>query len=273
MSWHATAWQIFGTSTTAIIGVLASLYIATKNRKQLTEHGAATLSVQRVANARSAATFIADKRQNWIDDLRVDVSQYVALSAELTEAWKRLFSRLNDNWTRFPPEHQGDLDEYSDDVTRFSASIADRDSQHYQLLTRMVLRLNHDELAHNGLVIALTKIRSLLGDVAIRAAAHEYANQHLYSGIEQELRFAQLYAKVILREEWQKLKREVADPEGLMNSILATSVPDDAAVKALVESSAASVPSPLSVEHVIPLSMNNVTVTKFNENKAPVRTY
>ncbi|MFP3693521.1 hypothetical protein, partial [Burkholderia sp. SIMBA_048] len=69
MSLHATGWQIVGTSVTALIGVIASYGIAAKNRRQLVQHGAATLDVQRVANARSAATFIADKRQKWIDDL------------------------------------------------------------------------------------------------------------------------------------------------------------------------------------------------------------
>jgi hypothetical protein len=259
MSLHVPAYA----AIIAFSGVAVQYLIGRLNLKQ----ASAALDVQRTTTARAAATFIAEKRQKWIDDLRADVAQYVALSAELTEAWKRTFSRLGSGMDRFPPQSQSDLDAYDDDLLRFQASIADRDSQHHLLLTRILLRVNHEELAHKGLVTSLSKIRSLLGDIAINGARQVYNIREQYGGIEHELQLAQGYAKAIFYEEWRKLKREVADPERTMNHILATSAPDDAAVKALVEASAASVPSPLSVEHVIPLRMGPTTIVKSTENK------
>ena len=72
--------------------------------------------------------------------------------------------------------------------------------------------------------------------------------------IDHQLQLSQIYAKVILGEEWRKLKREVADPERLIEGILATSPPDAAAVEALVQKTAPSVPSSFSTAAPAPKS-------------------
>jgi hypothetical protein len=77
------------------------------------------------------------------------------------------------------------------------------------------------------------------------------------------------YAKAIFHEERRKLKREVADPGQTMEIILATRAPDDAAVKALVDASAASVPSFFSNEHILPKSFANTVSVSASENKPP----
>ncbi|MBL3967363.1 hypothetical protein H3O04_33355 [Burkholderia sp. KCJ3K979] len=274
MSIHTAGWAAIASSITTIVSIGATIWFASRNRGLVIEQAAnqakqatATLNVQKTTTARTAATFIAEKRQKWIDDLRDDVSQYMALSLELTEAYKRTFSRLGSRWDRFPPQTQDALDEFDDEMMQFQTSIADRNSHHYQLLTRILLRVNHNELAHKGLITSLSKVRSLLGDVAINAARQVYGNQEQYADIEHQLQFAQGYAKAIFHEEWRKLKREVADPGQTMDIILATRAPDDAAVKALVDASAASVPSFFSNEHILPKSFATIVSTSASENK------
>ncbi|CAN0621949.1 conserved protein of unknown function [Burkholderia multivorans] len=237
-----------GVLSAALITAIVNLHNSRKSLK----HAKDTLDVQRTANARSAATFIADKRQKWIEDLRADVSLYLALSVELTEAWKRTFSNLGDMWDRNPYKDNHVLEDLDAKRVEFLSCIAARDSEHYQLLTRILLRLNNEELPHQGLLAALFKLRSLLADLQMRAVRVEYANQDKFMVIEHELQFAAVYAKVILKEEWQKLKREVADPVQLIDDILATSKPDDDAVEALVRKTAPSVPSPLSTNAPAP---------------------
>ncbi|CAL8479585.1 protein of unknown function (plasmid) [Caballeronia sp. S22] len=165
----------------------------------------------------------------------------------MLEGWKRVFSRLGNRWDEYgPPSAPRELEVYNEEVRKFAEDIAERDSLHAQLLTRIMLRLNGEEVSHRGLVEGLYRVRATLRVIAINANNHEYANQTSYNNIDQQLQRAQIYAKVILKEEWQKLKREVAAPEHLIGRILATSPPDDAVVEAFVQKTAPSVPSSFS---------------------------
>jgi hypothetical protein len=247
MSLHAAHWQLIGATVTAMIGVGSSLYIAITNRRQLMQQGTASLGLQRTTTARTAATFIAEKRQKWIDDLRDDVSLFSALTVEMVDGWKRVFSKLGNQWDeRGAPTAPRELEVYLEEVRTFAHDIRERDSLHAQALTRIMLRLNGDEYAHRELTEGFYKVRASVSLLRLNAMKHEYANQHIYDSIDSQMTLAQVYAKAILGEEWRKLKREVADPERLIEGILATSPPDDAAVKAFVIKAAQSVPSPLS---------------------------
>ncbi|WP_369050127.1 hypothetical protein [Burkholderia gladioli] len=245
-SLHAAGWQLVGASATAIIGVLSSLYIANKNRRQLMEHGAAQLRVQQATNERAAASFIGEKRQKWIDDLRSDVSLYIALTGEMVEGWSRHFERLGNEWDNHPPTSPSHLENYNEAVRKFADGYAERESRHTELLARIALRLNNRELAHEGLAGALHKIRRLLLDLNDRAARNEYNIREIRQRIDEESRFALGFARVILKEEWQRIKRDLADPDRLLNKIRATNSQDDATLKAAVESDAKSAPSVLS---------------------------
>lgn len=256
MSLHTAGWAIIGSVAAALASIAGNIYLAARNRSQVIEQAAESfkqasdaLDVQRTSTARTAATFIADKRQTWINDLRGDVSLYSALTVEIVEGWKRIFSRLGHRWDENGgPNTPSELEPYSEAVRIFAESIAERDSLHSQLLTRIMLRLNGDEPAHYQLTDGLYKVRAGLGVLYINANKHEYANQTIYHTIDSQLQLAQIYCKAILNEEWRKLKREVAAPEHLIDNILATSPPDAAAVKAFVEKTAPSVPSSFSAE-------------------------
>jgi hypothetical protein len=196
------------------------------------------------------------------------VSLYVAITTLILEGWKRMIAKVADEWDNEPPQTQSQLDYFTRTAMTYAASIAEQDSQHHKLLTQILLRVSNEEAAHLGLVDRLFKVRSLLADLNMNATArHVYANQEIYKGIEHELQFAQVYAKAILKEEWQKLKREVANPERLIRDILATSPPDADAVEAFVQKAAPNVPSPFSTEHFMPVNANRIAVVPAHENK------
>ncbi|MEW9586224.1 hypothetical protein [Paraburkholderia sp. DGU8] len=259
MSLHAAAWQIIGTSATAIVGVGASLYIATKNRSQLIRHGKETLDVQRLATARSASTFIAEKRQKWIDDLRTDLSHYLALTTELTEGWKRLLFKMAEEWDEHPGADPLDVLRHNSDMREtFLTSISARDGEHYQLLMRVMLRLNPDEGLHTMVLVAIFNLRRHLADLAVQAIKDSYDNRAIYDSIKGELDSASSFAKLILKEEWKKLKYEIADPDSLLRDILERREVDDIKIGKVVK---------FDIEHLSPLSTHEA-VAPHNMNRA-----
>ncbi|WP_186128613.1 hypothetical protein [Burkholderia gladioli] len=164
----------------------------------------------------------------------------------MVEGWSRHFERLGNEWDNHPPTSPSHLENYNEAVRKFADGYADRESRHTELLARIALRLNNHELAHEGLAGALHKIRSLLLDLNDKAARNEYNSREIRQRIDEESRFALGFARVILKEEWQRIKRDLADPDRLLNNIRATNSQDDATLKAAVESDAKSALSVLS---------------------------
>ncbi|SDR55168.1 hypothetical protein SAMN05443245_7615 [Paraburkholderia fungorum] len=261
MSIHTAGWAIIGSVSIGALSILGNIYLAFKSRNQVIDQAAsqfkqaaASLDVQRTSTARAASTFIADKRQKWIDELRTETSHYIALTLELTEAWKRLCDAMNEVWYEVNRSPQDQLDECADLRSKFEHSIAASNSEHYQLLVRVTMRLNNDELTHQGLINALRKLRGLLADLQVRAQQDRTDIRDLLILTESESQFATGFTKSILKEEWQKLKREVADPERLIADILATGPSLDYGLETLVRKGVARVSSPLSTVAPAPTS-------------------
>ncbi|WP_322047434.1 hypothetical protein [Paraburkholderia sp. J67] len=93
MSIHAQGWQTVGAVGAAVVGVCVQLYIAYRTRQQTTKQSQDTLKIQRTVTERSAATFIAEKRQKWIDELRADMAAHLAISSEIVWKWDAVRSR------------------------------------------------------------------------------------------------------------------------------------------------------------------------------------
>ena len=77
---------------TAIIaagGVATQFLIAHLSRRQITKQ----LDLQHLVSHRATATFVADKRQKWIDELRMDMAFHLALSQEIVWKWDGMRSR------------------------------------------------------------------------------------------------------------------------------------------------------------------------------------
>ncbi|WJV25611.1 MULTISPECIES: hypothetical protein [Pseudomonas] len=230
-------WAVIGGFVTAIVGALVSLW----NTRR-------TLAVQRLANTRSVSTFIADKRQKWIDDLRSDIAKYLSLSLETAEAWKQLYWKCGDRHDRYwGQDPQAVVDECEALRIVFLKDNTTRASEHHQLYMRVVLRLNDDEKLHQALTISLRQLRTNMDDLAVAALRGNYANQPLFEAIQATLNDAEFFTKAILKEEWQRLKREVAEPNRLIKDILNIKVPSNAALRDS-QSSAPGVASALSSE-------------------------
>lgn len=235
-------WTVIAGLVAALIAPLVSIWNTRRS-----------LDVQRLTNARSASTFIADKRQKWIDDLRTDASKYLSLSLETAEAWKQLYWKCG-------KEHDEHFDHDPQNVLKFCESLhinflnenATRDSEHHQLYMRIILRLNNEEEAHQRLMTTLDELRTHMRDLATAALRGSYSNQKLFDSIAVTLDYAAAYTKIILKEEWQRLKREIADPNGLINEILMASKPQIVAIGAMPRKPSSGAASSLSKEIPLP---------------------
>jgi hypothetical protein len=206
-------WTVIGGLMTALIAALVSIWNARRS-----------LDVQRLTNARSASTFIADKRQKWIDDLRTDASKYLSLSLETAEAWKQLYWKCGNEFDE-GHDPQNALKACESLRINFLSENAMRDSEHHQLYMRIILRLNNEEEAHQMLMTTLDEMRTHMNNLAMAALRGSYSNPALFDSIALTLDIATAYTKIILKEEWQRLKREIADPNRLINEILTTRKP------------------------------------------------
>lgn len=205
-------WAVIGSLTAALIASLVSLWNTRK-----------TLDVQHLTNARAASTFIADKRQKWIDDLRNDASKYMSLSLETAEAWKQLYWACGKEYDDHSHHDlQGVLDFCESLRIKFLSENAARDSEHHQLYMRIMLRLNNEEEAHQKLMAELSDLRLRMGDLATAALRGSYSNEELFQSIAAILDSTAGHTKIILKAEWQRLKREIAAPNKLMHEILST---------------------------------------------------
>ncbi|WP_286929118.1 hypothetical protein [Pseudomonas sp. UBA7721] len=232
------AWAVIGGLVAALIAALVSLWNTRK-----------TLDVQRLTNARSASTFIGDKRQKWIDDLRNDISKYLSLSLETAEAWKQLYWKCGNEYDEhFHHSPQEVLKVCESWRINFLSQNATRDSEHHQLYMRIILRLNNSEDSHQKLMTKLVELRTHMGDLAKLALIGSYSNQGLLDSIAETLNFAAEHTRVILKEEWQRLKREIADPDGLICEILSTNKSESVGDGALLRESAPGVAPSLSQE-------------------------
>ncbi|WP_339436460.1 hypothetical protein [Pseudomonas sp. EL_65y_Pfl1_R32] len=239
-------WAVIGGLLAALLAALIAALVSLLNTRS-------TLNVQRLANARSVSTFIADKRQKWIDDLRDDTSRYLSLSLETAEAWKQLYRRCgNEHDEHFHHSPQEVLKTCDSLRINFLRENAARDSEHHQIYMRIILRLNTEEISHQHLMTELVELRTYMGDLAKAAVIDFYSNQELLDSIAATLSFAAEHTKIILKEEWQRLKREVADPDRLMHQILSTNTSEAPASGRLLRKPATGVASSLSQETQFP---------------------
>ncbi|MGE1091360.1 hypothetical protein [Pseudomonas zeae] len=202
------------TVTLSLVTSLIAAIVSIWNAQRL-------LGVQRLSNARSASTFIADKRQKWIDDLRNDASRYLSLSLEIAEAWKQLYWKCGAEYDENPNRDPSDVLNVCESLRiRFINDNSGRDSEHHQLYMRIILRLNNEECTHLELSALLGNLRLNMKDLALAALKGTYSNQGLFDSIENSLERSAASTKIILKEEWQRLKFEVADPDRLIAEIL-----------------------------------------------------
>ena len=202
-------WQVIITLFIAVMGVLVQLYISYKNREQIETNTYKNNDTQKFISHRSIATFIADKRQKWIDELRNDMALHLALSQEIMWKWDAIRSLMVE-------KTKGISDDEKDKILQeraelFSKENGERDKVHHEQYFRIKFRLNPNEPKHKDLRITLDNIRKFLHD--LQSASSKGDAKKLEYEIEKLIYEASCYTDFILKEEWNRIKREVTNPQ------------------------------------------------------------
>lgn len=203
-------WQII----ISTLGVSAQLLIAYLSRRQTAKQ----LDIQRLVSHRSTASFVADKRQKWIDELRTDMAFHLALSQEIVWKWDAMRSMVA---RKIGEEAQNDSLKANkigqDAADTFSLENGARDRDHQERHIRIKFRLNPEEDLHIKLRSCLDAIRRALNSTQGPQSKSE-ADTLIKKTILLVEQAAGLTEKV-LKAEWKRVKQEVAYPETLMESI------------------------------------------------------
>lgn len=207
-------WQVI----ISALGVVIQIYIAERNRRQTAKQSKELLDIQLLVSHRNTASFVAEKRQKWIDELRTDMAFHLALSQEIVWKWDAIRSRAateiaqsngisQEKWNSI-------LQKYADS---FSIENGARDREHQERHILITLRLNPKEDLHVELRKCLDKMRDLINRTQSTKSKEE-ASEIISEMIKKVSLGAELTEK-ILKHEWSRIKQEVAYPDALMATI------------------------------------------------------
>ncbi|WP_322014924.1 hypothetical protein [Paraburkholderia sp. J12] len=224
MSIHSAGWAAIGASTTAIISVLANIYLASKSRNQIFEQAthqikqaAISLDVQRTSTVRTAATFIADKRQKWIDELRSDIATHLAESQEYLWKW----DAVREEWGRLHGDTSIPLNQRTIKANQLLVTFSEKngaiDRAHQERHHRLRFRLNPNEKNHMALRDILDEIRKILSDT--QGSRNRETAIALINRLRELVLEADILTSTILKTEWERVKREAAYPEEMIAKI------------------------------------------------------
>ncbi|SMF29910.1 hypothetical protein [Pseudogulbenkiania subflava] len=203
----------------SLIAALIAARVSLRNAKRTLAQGQDTLAVQRLVTNRATASFIADKRQKWIDELRSDVATHLAQSQEVVWKWDALRARIQEikNDQLLTKEEQ--IRTMTSARHEFSKSNGELDRQHQERHIRLRLRLNPKEPDHITLRHYLNDIRKNMTAVA-SAQVQEMGSTAVYIIAMQELvQQSEELTQTILKTEWTRVKQEVAYPEETLSKI------------------------------------------------------
>lgn len=205
---------LIGTLIVALINARVSLRITRATLAQAKEG----LEVQRLASNRSTASFIADKRQKWIDELRADMASHLAESQEIIWKWAAVRATAN--------ELQDDTSLTEDErekrfkviFSEFSKANSELDRKHQERHHRLRFRLNPKEQSHITLRRNLDEIRKILVQTNpnSRFPAEQAKNMNR---VKKLVLHSDDLTNVILKREWERVKQEVAYPEKMIAKI------------------------------------------------------
>ncbi|HCM9312339.1 hypothetical protein [Enterobacter kobei] len=207
------------TAIIAVAGIAVQFWIAYLARRQI----ARQLDLQHLISHRTTASFVADKRQKWIDELRTDMAFHLALSQEIIWKWDSMRQRAHLRIKEDASNIDGTVDQVKagkilqEIADKFSPENGARDREHQERHTRIMFRLNPNEELHIKLRQCLECIRvglSKTQGAKTRAEADEQLNETI-----RLIAKAQEHTQDILRAEWQRVKQEVAYPEALISTI------------------------------------------------------
>ncbi|ELA3176142.1 TPA: hypothetical protein ACK1V4_000766 [Klebsiella aerogenes] len=203
----------------AVAGIAVQFWVAYLARRQIARQH----DLQHLISHRTTASFVADKRQKWIDELRTDMAFHLALSQEIIWKWDSMRQRAHLRIKEDASNIDGTVDQVKagkilQEITdKFSPENGARDREHQERHTRIMFRLNPKEELHIKPRQCLEYIRvglSKTQGAKTRAEADEQLNETI-----RLIAKAQEHTQDILRAEWQRVKQEVAYPEALISTI------------------------------------------------------
>jgi len=202
----------------AVVGVGVQFYIAERSRRQTAKQTEDTLDVQRLVSCRSVASFIADKRQKWIDELRIDMAFHLAQSREILWKWDAIRSQTTEKIEKKSNNDPIITEEIKQTLTdAFSPINGELDREHEERHIRIKFRLNPQEELHIKLRECLDKIRDTTRQM--QGAKGKDENWKLIDSMKELVNHASELTENVLKTEWDRVKQEVAYPELLMAKI------------------------------------------------------
>lgn len=204
---------VFFQVVVAAIGVFAQLAISYLGRRQSAKQSVDTNELQRLVSNRAAASFIAGKRQDWIDGMRHDLGEYLARSQEISYKWDAFRGRVAEVRSKTNPK---DFEEVLYAMREeFSVANGALDRQNEEIYIRLKLRLNSNELGHKDLLGCLAAVKENLSQMALVP----HRNEELMVEMRNLVAASEISAQRVLKYEWERVKRDVAYPENMMNAI------------------------------------------------------
>ncbi|HBR0756283.1 MULTISPECIES: hypothetical protein [Klebsiella] len=203
-------WQVIAT----IIGVTLQATIAFFGWRYTAKNTRDTLDIQQLVSNRATASFIAEKRQKWIDELRADMAFYLSLSQEIIWKWDAIRTSTSQKVEQEANGDQHKAMEIAQSITDvFGQENGARDREHQERHIRIKFRLNPEESLHMQLRNYLDEIRNLL------VKNQSNANPEYIMRMKSLIESATETTEKVLKEEWTRLKQEVAYPDALMRTI------------------------------------------------------
>ncbi|OSI15485.1 hypothetical protein [Neisseria dumasiana] len=209
---------LISTCFVAALGAGVQIYIAKKSRDQNQNN----LKIQELVSYRSVASFIADKRQKWIDDLREDIALHLASAQEYVWKWdavrsinKQLNIKHQTNMEKLNCEHEKkayerDFEKKSDEsLTKFREENGIRYTNHHQRHFRIKLRLNPKEEKHILLRECLDKIDKNMLNIR---NADEINSMKIINDVSDLIDEANVLTEEILKSEWERIKTDALNP-------------------------------------------------------------
>lgn len=199
-------WTTIGALLAALVGAIVALW----NTRR-------TLAVQKLVANRGAASFIAEKRQKWIDELRADMATHLAESQEILWKWDAVRQRcvsVNIDESLTPSQRTKKINDIAEE---FSKSNGDLDRSHQERHHRLRFRLNPKEANHKVLRGHLDEMRELF-DKTSKIEDKDVAIALIHR-MEELVRLSDELTNTILKTEWERVKQEVAYPAQMIAKI------------------------------------------------------
>lgn len=207
--WIAGAAIIFSALTT-IAGLIIQIIIVRKQisaQKIIADQQAAAilqssedqLYMQELSSRRIAAANITDKRQVWINELRQDIAKYLSLWQEISWRWDAI---VGQGTTKGVTDEQ---------LEEFKKPVAEMQMHAHEMEIRISLRLNPAEERHKSLIALMKKLQQTT--MQFKRTVSDRPTHEIQRQFISELNSATSKAQEILKEEWEKLKKEAyTDP-------------------------------------------------------------